>query len=251
LKDTTASKYPVIFSTVLAIILVVLISIFSAAAQIAGLGDRELMISQGIAFIIMAIFAAAYMKKRGKTLSIFGFNKLELSKSKQTLYYVPLLIIALIQPIMGGINTSLTFVDILITLLYCAFVGFTEETIFRGIIKEKLQHKGHIFYITFSSILFGVLHMANALMGIDVIYIVLQVINALLVGVILALLIVVKDTIIPLIVFHFLFDFLAMITNSNTFEKDLMVVVILNIVYVLYGIYLVVMLLGRKKGEAI
>ncbi|MNC64120.1 hypothetical protein D3C75_1142950 [compost metagenome] len=89
--------------------------------------------------------------------------------------------------------------------------------------------------------------MANAFGGKDIIHTVLQVINAFLIGIILALLIELTKNIIPLIAFHFLFDALAQVTNPNIEAQELLVVSILNILYLVYGVYLVYVLTRKRE----
>ncbi|WP_410768517.1 CPBP family intramembrane glutamic endopeptidase [Fontibacillus sp. BL9] len=247
MNQNKTAGHPILFSLMLGIGLTLLVSIASAAATIMELGDRGIMIAQGCAFLVMGVIVTVYMKKRDRTMGIFGFNKLDERNGKATLYYIPLLIIALVQPLMGGFNPELSFLDVVIILVFSLLVGYAEESVFRGIIREKLQFKGTKFYIVFSSLFFGILHMANAFNGTGIIHILLQVINALLIGFILALLIETANNIIPLIVFHFLFDALAQVTSSAILDQEILAVSILNILYLVYGIYLIYILSNRKK----
>ncbi|MNN88918.1 hypothetical protein D3C81_2066620 [compost metagenome] len=75
-------------------------------------------------------------------------------------------------------------------------------------------------------------------------------INALLLGCILALLIETTDNIIPLITFHFIYDALAMVSNENL-DQEILVVSLLNILYLLYGIYLILVLSRRNKAHSL
>jgi len=247
MKENGAKEHPILFSIMLGIMLTLLVAVASAVATKVGLEDTGIMISQAWAFFIMAVILTLYMRKKDRSLSIFGFNKLHIRKEKVALYYIPLLIIALVQPIMGGFNLELTVTKIILIIVFSLLVAYTEESIFRGIIRERLQFKGPVFYIAFSSIFFGILHMANALSGKDLISTSLQVINALLIGLILALLIEMTNNIIPLIAFHFLFDALAQMTSSVIEDKEILAVSILNIIYLLYGCYLIVVLMRKKK----
>jgi membrane protease YdiL (CAAX protease family) len=247
MKENVVKGHPILFSFMLGILLTLLIAVASAAATILKFGDTGIMLAQACAFFIMAVIITVYMKKRDRSFRIFGFKSLDIRKEKVTLYYIPLLIIAIVQPIMGGFNLELTATEIILILIFSFLVGYTEESIFRGIIREKLQSKGPVFYIIFSSLFFGILHMANALNGSDLIHILLQVINALLIGFILALLIETTNNIIPLIAFHFMFDALAQMTSSNILVKEVMAVSILNILYLVYGSYLIFVMLHRNK----
>lgn len=238
--------HPVLFSIMLGIALTLSVSIGAAVASIMGLNDKGIMLAQGIAFLMMAIIITVYMRRKDHTLGIYGFKKVTDGEGKATLYYIPLIMIIVVQPIMGGVNDELSLFQVCIIIVFSLIVGYTEEAIFRGVIREKLQSKGSTYYIVFSSLLFGILHMANAFSGTELIHIILQVMNAFLIGIILALLIELTGNIIPLIIFHFMFDALAQITNPAIEEKELLVISILNVLYLLYGIYLVVAL-GRKS----
>jgi hypothetical protein len=242
MKERISDRYPVAFSILLGILLIFFITIASATAQILKLSDIGMIVAQGTAFLIMAIIITIYMKNKSKSLSTFGFKKIKLLKSKKVLYYIPLLIIALVNPVLGGFNDELTIMHILIIITFAFLVGYTEETIFRGIIKEVLKFKSTAFYIIFSSAFFGILHMGHALAGKNLTSVLLLVTNAFLLGLILALLIVIINNIIPLIAFHFLYDTLAIMTNSSLKERETFVLAILTILYTTYGIYLVFVL---------
>ena len=250
MKDKAVKGHPILFSILLGILLTFLIAVASAAATIMKFGDTGIMFAQACAFLVMAVVVTLYMKKRDPSLGIFGFRKLDMRQEKVVLYYIPLLVIAFIQPIMGGFNLELTAPQIVLILIFSLLVGYTEESIFRGIIREKLRSKGPIFYIVFSSIFFGILHMANGLNGSDLVHILLQVLNAFLIGFILALLIETTHNILPLIVFHFMFDALAQLTSSTIVDQEVLVVSVLNTLYLLYGGYLIIVLRRRRRVES-
>ncbi|WP_042200524.1 CPBP family intramembrane glutamic endopeptidase [Paenibacillus camerounensis] len=239
--------HPIVFSLLLGILLTFLVSAASAAASIMELSDNGMIIAQGTAFAVMAVIVAVYMTRGGRTWARYGFRPITAVESKDALYYIPLLIIALVQPLIGGFNVQLTAAEILLFVVFTLFVGFSEETVFRGIIRDKLKVKGPVFYIVFSSVFFGILHMVNALNGKDALSVVLQVVNAFLIGLILALLIETTRNIIPLILFHFVYDALAFMTAQNP-DKELTAIVIMNVLYLLYGIYLIYNLRRRKKS---
>ncbi|MNG27902.1 hypothetical protein D3C84_1130800 [compost metagenome] len=90
--------------------------------------------------------------------------------------------------------------------------------------------------------------MANAFSGSGALAVTMQVLNAFLLGLILALLIELTSNIIPLILFHFLFDALAKVTDPTLDEQVVLVVSILNLIYLVYGIYLVIVLTRKKKA---
>ncbi|WP_164716297.1 CPBP family intramembrane glutamic endopeptidase [Paenibacillus whitsoniae] len=240
---------PVLFSIGLGLALTLLVSIAAAAATIADLGDSGIMAAQGAAFLVMAIIITGLMRKNDRTMAAYGFKPFAISDHRSALYYIPLLVIALVQPMMGGVDTGLTIGKVMLIFAFSLVVGYTEESIFRGVIRERLKARGAVFYICFSSLLFGILHIANALAGKDWLAVTLQVVNAFLIGLILALLIELTGHIVPLILFHFVYDALAQVTNPALQDHEVLVVSILNVFYLLYGLYLVVILTRRKKAS--
>ncbi|WP_151734935.1 CPBP family intramembrane glutamic endopeptidase ['Paenibacillus yunnanensis' Narsing Rao et al. 2020] len=235
------------FCFMIGLVLTMLMSIASAAATIMELSDNGIMIAQGLAFLAMGVGVTLYMRKRDRSMAAFGFGKWDIREDGKALYYLPLLVIALVQPVMGGFDPKLTAAKILLVLVFSALVGYTEEAVFRGIMREKLRSRGAGFFIVFSSLFFGVLHMANALSGKDALSTSLQIVNALLIGFILALLLELTGRIVPLILFHFLFDALAQMTNPAIESHEVLVVSVLNVIYLAYGLYLIYAL---RRGKA-
>lgn len=250
MKNTAAKGHPVIFSLMLGVVLTLLVSVASAVASIQEFGDMGVRNAQACAFLVMAIIVTVYMKRKDSSLISFGFRKLEAKQARPVLFYIPMLLLAVAQPLMSGINVELTAAEVISIVIMTLLVGYTEESIFRGIIRDKLKHKGPVFYIVFSSVFFGVLHMANALGGKDIISTLLQVANALLLGFVLALLIEAGNNIIPLIAFHFIYDALAMVSIENL-EHEVLLVSILNILYLVFGIYLLIVLTRRKSNHSL
>lgn len=246
-----ATDHPILFSVMLGVVLTVLVSIASAIAQILKFNTLAFTFMQTGAFFVMGILLTIYMTSKGKSLKMFGFQKIEVAETKKVLYYIPLLIIAFVQPVLGGINSKLSLIEVLTITIFTIIVGYTEESLFRGILREKLKYKGTTFYIIFSSIFFGVLHMANAFSGNDLFSTVLQVINAFLVGLILAQLFTVVDNIIPLILFHFIYNALATMTNIDANGNVVLIFIILDIIYIAYASYLYLLVRNKGKQEVV
>lgn len=240
---------PVLSSILLGVVLTLLVSVAAAAATIAELGDFGIMAAQGAAFLVMGIIVTQLMRRSGEGLAVYGFKPFKMKEQGAALYYIPLLVIALIQPVMGGFDPALTIGKVLLIVVFSLIVGFTEESVFRGMIRVKLKARSSVFYIWFSSLVFGILHIANALAGHDWLAVTLQVINAFLLGLILAMLFELTGHLVPLILFHFLYDALAQVTNPALQDHEILVVSILNIAYLLYGLYLVVRLTRRQRAD--
>jgi CAAX amino terminal protease family. len=246
-KENKRKRHPILFSCILGISLTALVAIASIIVVRMKLMDAGIVAAQACAYFVMAVILTIYMGKHEGSFGKFGFKKRNIFKEKGTLMYIPLLIIIAVQPVIGGFNLTLTIQEVILILVFSFLVGYTEESIFRGIIRERLRNKGVLFYVLFSSLFFGVLHMANAFNGSSFQHILIQIINALLVGLVLALLIETADNILPLILFHFMFDAFAQLANHMNSKEELLAVSILNIFYFLYGACMIFVLLNRRR----
>ncbi|MBT2289967.1 CPBP family intramembrane metalloprotease [Paenibacillus albidus] len=166
-----------------------------------------------IAFIPIALVLVIYFTLRNKW-SMLGFRSLRSISPRHWVYYSPLAAILLINCLKGfrGIGVS----EILFLIFFTLLVGFVEESIYRGLILKTLLAKGVKTAVITSSILFAVTHILNALSGQSLTQTVLQIVYALLMGAVLALLMVKTNNIVPLILFHFLHNLLQFAGNDNS-----------------------------------
>lgn len=224
--------------------LTLLISVFSALAVISNAGDNSIIGFQILAFLISTIFLTLYMKKKDSTLKKFGFEKRAIPK----FYYVFAGVIILVQPLVLGIDVSLSISTTFLIIIQMILVGYTEEALFRGVFFYFLQNKGPAVFILFSSIVFGVLHIASGLNpNTEPILVVLQIVNALLLGAVFSFLYYVTRTIYLVIVFHALFNIFASITLEVSFEKNLFAVLLLSVLYIIFLVFLII--IGNRYKE--
>lgn len=209
--------------------LTLLISIFTAAGTILGFSEAGLILCQIGAFFIAAIILTLFMKKR--TLTHFGFQKGKIA----SINWLFIFVIILIQPVVFGLQSRLSFKLVALMLLQMILVGYVEEVLFRGIFYYYLKSKGTMTYLLFSSIVFGLLHFASSLNpDTPIILVILQVINALLLGLVFAVLYLNSKTIYLSMIFHILFNLLAVISNPGSVKQNLVAVTLLIISYLIY-----------------
>lgn len=215
--------------------LTLVVSIFSAIGVIFGLNDTGVIALQILAFALCSIVIAGYMRKKDASLKLFGFRKPKLTL---TIILFSMAII-LIQPLVLGFNRSLTPTFVGLILLQMVLVGFVEESLFRSVFFFFLQDNKKV-YIVFSSIVFGLLHAASGINPeFPLVLVLLQVVNALLLGIILALLYLKTHSIYTTILLHTLFNLFASISNEDSLERTFLAVGVLLIVYVVFGFYLI------------
>lgn len=218
----------------LALGLTVLVSIFTAMGMILQFSEQGLLGCQIAAFFMAAVFFYYFMKKKDPTLRVYGFVK----KPVSLWIYGYIALVVLVQPMIFGVNTALPLVTVFLIVVQMLLVGFVEEVLFRGIFFYFLRDKGMKVMVLFSSIVFGLLHMASGLNPeMTPVLVLLQVVNALLVGVVFALLYYQAGTIYIGIAFHALFDILASIVRDGSVEKNLLAVGILTVCYLGFILY--------------
>jgi uncharacterized protein len=233
-----ADKYPIVF--------VVLISLGLAFGQyiwlflVPGLSSSTRFIAAKITEVLFAIFLLVQLKWWKET----GFvSKWQL---KDFWPYLPLLIIPLLM-IVFQLN-KFQFSDPMKILLFAflaLMTGFAEETIFRGIALHTLLSKGLMRAVLLSSLIFGLVHFLNLLNGPDLLATTVQVIFAFLFGIAFVAPLLYTGSIWPLIIVHFIQDFVAFwttggLTNTATPPvSEIIQTIILIIPFAIYGLWLV------------
>lgn len=111
------------------------------------------------------------------------------------------------NPGMGGL---------LLFLGAALFVGFAEETFFRGMILRALLRRGAWQAVIISSLVFGIMHLLDVAGGADLVATLLDVVYAVSIGLMYAALALRTQTILPLIVTHGLTNFFVFIALNAT-----------------------------------
>jgi len=121
-----------------------------------------------------------------------------------------LLCLPLLLPVLLNLFVGLEFGSLLLTLellLIALLVGFSEETIYRGLMLDALKARGPWTAAIVTSVLFGLSHSLNLLSGKSGAEILIQVCYALAVGFSLAAVVLKTGLIWPLVLVHTLIDF--------------------------------------------
>lgn len=213
---------------VLTVVIIEVLLTFALIAAGAYVTMNELDYSPALfAFIPIAAALILYMSLKRKW-GYLGFRPLSTIPAGSWKYYAPLLIILLIILLKGFQDISIS--EVMYYLALTLLVGFVEETLYRGLIFKTLLAKGVKTAVITSSILFSVTHMLNAIGGQGTAETVLQVIYALLIGAVLVLLMLKNNNILPLMLFHFIHNFIQFVGNANTSDYlgyDLLILAVL------------------------
>lgn len=178
--------------------------------------------------LALGLFMYIAVKRKWHQYFFLTFNK-------SNILFVSPLIFVLCIILIGtkGLNTE-SFSNLIVMLIMQLFVvAFIEETVFRGIMLRMLLAKGPLTAVWVSSFLFSVTHALQLLGGQSLEDTVIQIIYALLVGLVLSLLILDGQSIILTILFHGLNNFFNFIGNEESSLLYAYLIIIVLFVYML------------------
>jgi membrane protease YdiL (CAAX protease family) len=165
------------------------------------------------ASIVIPLVYCKVKKIALKDILLTGIDKEGL---KKTLFYLPLIAV-LLPMIVSGVDLSHTGY-VLATLLFTLGVGIAEELYFRGIILRLLGKSfGPLPVVFISVLIFGTSHASGAFVASSLVIVLLSILNAFLFGWIAAETALITKNIVPLMIFHCLFDFFTyqMLATGN------------------------------------
>ncbi|KTD83422.1 CPBP family intramembrane glutamic endopeptidase [Paenibacillus etheri] len=221
-----SQKHPV---WTVVIIEVLLLLAVSAAGTYATIKELSYTAPVLLSFIPIALVLIIYFTLKSKW-SDLGFRPLNTISSGNWIYYAPLVVILITISFKGFREISAS--EVMFFIFFTLLVAFVEESIYRGLIFKVLLTKGAKTAVITSSILFSITHLLNALSGTDITQILLQLVYALLIGFVLALLMLKNNNIVPLILFHFVHNLIQFVGNDNTSEYvgiDLLILLVLAV----------------------
>ncbi|MGE4454718.1 MAG: lysostaphin resistance A-like protein [Sphaerochaeta sp.] len=157
--------------------------------------------------------------------------------SAKVWYFLPLLALALIQWF-AKLDPTLSHQTIVVTVLLMLGVGFIEEILFRALLFQAIEKASSTNRaLVVSGITFGLGHVVNLLRGYSNEELLSQMVVAIVLGIVLALLVVNTRSILPGALFHVLFNIGGSLTKQDSDLQRLLLIPIL----VIAGIYAIAM----------
>lgn len=150
-----------------------------------------------IAFPLMVL---GFLKKRN-LLSFYGLNRLKELQSKNLLYFVPMIMIPVVN-LRFGIHITDSWQQIVLLFIEMLGVGFSEEILFRAFLMKALMNKNVKAAIVVSSSIFGAFHIFNILGGANIGMTILQIIYATAFGFMCSMFFYKTNNIIPCMLCH-------------------------------------------------
>ena len=195
-------------------------------------GTESAVIRGGI-IGLAAIVAIVFSLLKNKNLTSIGFHKPEQGASKQLLYYIPLVVIAL-SAWGGGIDFEKESGLILANLFLAINVVFAEEIYFRGIICNLWLEKSVKKAVIVSSILFGICHLMNVLGGASPVETSLQICFAFTYGIVFALIFIISKSIWPCILLHAFHDSCSFLSLEGSMQMNILIGMVQFFVLITY-----------------
>lgn len=164
-----------------------------------------------------------------------GFTRMEKGSIKTVLYFVPV-IVAKLGFLFYGINPDIR--TIMALAFFTIVIGLSEELYFRGIILRKLMDCFTVKQTVFlSSVLFAVVHISQAFSGAGINMVSLIIINALIFGIVASEIVILTNSIVPVIIWHTLYNFINWIALVNE-TTEVILIIIQSIIMIIYAYYL-------------
>lgn len=194
-----------------------------------------LNLATSIGLLGLSVLSLLYLSRNNLTKS-FGLNGVESDAYKKMLYFIPLIILGLSQ-FTGTLNSDLNGYQIALFALLMANVGFLEELIFRGYLYQAIKAKSSTNRaILISGITFGLGHIVNLMRGMSVDNQIEQIIVAIVLGILLAKIVDITNSLLPGILFHIVFNISGFIMLVDPSLNTLYIfgILILASLYLLY-----------------
>jgi CAAX protease family protein len=224
---------------------IVVILIYLLAGTIAHFLNLSNLWLYGLANLGLTIIAATLLTTMG-WWKITGFRSPD--RRDDLLYFLIPFIPMFINFIPGLEVTSLGFLlEVFITTL---MVGFVEEAFFRGLMLNALKAHGFWKAAIITSLLFGLTHALNMLAGKSFVEDMAQIFYAVAIGFAYAALVLKKGLLWPLVIAHFLIDFINFLQRPGfTYPPfwEVFIVAGLGVVFTAYG---VLVMLEKRKEKA-
>ena len=237
MKIAYSQKHPYLSAVLLALLCTFMTGLGVAVSQILELESNNQLVVTTLFLLISIAIGLVIMKKSRFSLSDYGFGKGIKHSGRKMVWYIPLIVMELL-PFAAGLDMEISASQYILLLLFTVAVGFNEEIYFRGLALKFMSEKGLKKAILLSSLIFGILHLANAFNGKNTLYLILQMLFAFLVGFVLAEIVSITKSLWAVIIWHGAHDYIASITGDALDQMALIILGIQVAILIAYAIYL-------------
>ena len=196
--------------------------------------------------VVMSLILFFWIKKNGLGVK-YGFCRSEVPAGR-FLFYIPLVVIASAS-LWNGIGRRFDPAGTLCYVISMCCVGFLEEVIFRGLLFRAMEKDNLNTAIVVSALTFGLGHIVNLFNGSgrDPASSAIQIVFAVLVGLVLVLIFHRGGSLIPCIVFHSINNALGAFEAEGSMDPKLQMALNLAIIVLVLGGYSVYLIRAFSK----
>ncbi|MDD2957679.1 MAG: CPBP family intramembrane metalloprotease [Lachnospiraceae bacterium] len=192
-------------------------------------------IIQGAFMMLSLLIPIVFMLILHITPRQIGFRRMEKGSGKIVLYFLPL-----VASKAGFLFFSANHdIHAVIALVFFTFaIGLSEEIYFRGLILKELETCFTVKKtVILTSVFFAAVHFAQAFSGSSLPMVLLSILNAFIFGIVAAEIAITTKSIIVIIIWHTLFDFVNWISLVQG-TRELVLIVIQSVIMIAYAVYL-------------
>lgn len=227
-------------SVLLSIIWTIVILIFPVLSGVIvtvfKMNQMMIFLIQGCFMLLSISIPVIYVCKKKIDTKEIGLRKAESGSIRKTLLFIPLLLAELPLILVGVHFIGFAFVSSL--TFFTLMVGISEELYFRGIILKLLKDSFSVKQtIVISALIFGIGHSAGILSGESTVGVLLQIINAIVFGILSAEIVILTKSLFSVIIWHFMFNFVNYVSSANS-AGQYIAIGIQEIIMIIYAVYL-------------
>lgn len=207
-----------------------------------------------ISEIVLLIFALVMLAVRKRLNILKPQGKSIIYGIKRGIPIFVVSLISLMSSVTGIMGEELNVPNLISLIILAVTIGMAEEFFFRGFIQGEIvdaygkSRKQVIISVVVSGVIFGLVHLTNALSGQDIITTLMQVIQASSLGILLGSIYFITKNIWSVVFLHAFYDFAIMLGEVNSYKDCInstdisMVMLIFTIVGTL--VYSIIYLVG-------
>lgn len=225
----------VLLSIAWAILILIFPVVSGIIAVVCELNQVEIYLLQGSFMLLSLIVPAIYIYKK-KIAREIGIRGIETGSAKSALYFLPLVLCQLPLLVVGVSVESVSYAFAL--LFFAVAVGISEEIYFRGIILRLLKNQFSIkLTVVISTLIFGIGHIVGALSGAHALDIFLQIVNAIVFGIIASQIVIITKSLLPTVLWHIVFNFSNHITTAAG-NTEIIVIAVQEVIMLAFAVFL-------------
>ncbi len=223
-------------SLTLTIVFIVVYVVLTNAGMLLSAELNMPYLGQNLLLLVFSGFLLLFTAKKKLTDTV-GLLWVSSRDIKASLFYIPLVFIIISNGIFF-FDVQKPVLEMLMIMVFMVFVAFAEELLFRGLLFKAIEERsGSKTAVIISGVTFGFGHIVNLFTGYTGADQIMQIAVAVLIGIVLSLLFIRTKSILPGIVFHFLFNTASALSADVEPLYDYImvgVIVVIGSAYLLY-----------------